>query len=155
MELVTLLIAFLALAFSIGGPLGHAWIRRREIQEERKEARLQWKRNFLLQTMQELIELRAELQYLQDKDIDTAERYSEIGVQDLLELQQRRETAYGKAFAYMLTIPDKEIRGHAGQVMEQVNNPNQNEKLEAINKAIIALGNLIQEANSQQELVIK
>ncbi len=151
----SLWIALLALSISALGPTFFALIKWSEVRGERHERRLQWRRDFLKTTLDELIELRASLQYLQDKDPEAADRYQEIPLPMLVQLRQEREVAYGKAFAHMLKIPKSRVRGNAGQVMDQVENWDQNEKLAAINQAIIALGDMLDEAMGDGERVSK
>jgi hypothetical protein len=82
------------------------------------------------------IRARAELQYLQGiKD-------HELGT-----FPREREKNYGEAYAAMLSINDEKIREVAPQVMLGEFRPheNKNEKLDAINAAILRLGEIIAE----------
>ncbi|MCL4250241.1 MAG: hypothetical protein KJ065_18980 [Anaerolineae bacterium] len=103
----------------------------RQTNTERKDARLQEQQMYLIETMRTLIRLRSRLQYLQDK-------------WEFKEEVREREEAYGEAYAIMLSIPDEDIRKVTEQVMKGQITENHNEKLEAINSAILRLGNLIE-----------
>lgn len=146
----SIFIALLALLVVILGPLGNAFLEQRRLGEERHETRLLWRRDFIHAKMMSLIELRAQLQYLQDK-LRGSYWESVFSVEELHELDRKRETAYAKAFGIMLTIPLAKIRGKAGQVMDPVQNWEQNEKIEAINEAIRELGNLLDKAMGETE----
>ncbi|MBN1680742.1 MAG: hypothetical protein JW966_10645 [Anaerolineae bacterium] len=134
---VSLFIAFVTLVMVVVIP----YLQDRQM---RKEQRRIWMRDFLHGKLNDLIKLRAKLQFLQNKGFvsDPSSLPDEKRAQ-ILQWEKEREVAYGKAFAIMLTIPRAKVRGKAGQVMDQVENWDKNKKLEAINAAISELGDLL------------
>jgi hypothetical protein len=148
LDIVTLFIAVLAIGVTIYLPYKRT---RDEIALKKMHyAQLNWRfrRNYLHHTVRRLVELRAQIQFLQDKDrhhkLDPLQPDEKL----LLEWERQREQAYGEAYAYMLTIPNAKVRGMAAQVLEQTTLEKKNE---AITTAIIELGNQIHEELIEHE----
>lgn len=131
----------LAVASFIGAILGAAltnYVTVRVANQQLKEARRKERLDQFANTLNVLLELRSELHALHQ---------ATFGDQGW----QAREKAYGKSGAIMLAFPDQQVRDSGSLVLKTISsdlpkidqNNEQQKKLDAINGAIIRVGELI------------
>jgi hypothetical protein len=129
-DTVAFIIAVASFIGVILGPVTTNLITARQAAAERRDAGRKERKECLTNSMQSLIRLRSQLQHLQGAA--SPER-------------NKREMAYGEAYAVMLCVNDTHIGDAARQVMVGQFTAQRNEKLDAIDSAIIRLGDLIDE----------
>jgi len=134
-------IAILALVVVVLTPVVAGVIDLRKSERERREKRYRERKSYYVEALKKLVELRGKLQAYQAAPDDEGAMID-------------REIAYGEAYATILSISDDRIRAFAAQVMHgerksirDPENPKKlipvNEKLDAINEAIILLGDVV------------
>ncbi|MBN1681009.1 MAG: hypothetical protein JW966_12035 [Anaerolineae bacterium] len=132
-----------ALTIAFAAFIGPYIVTSRQENRRRAEEQRIWHRDFIHAKMGTLVDLRAELQYLQTAPFKLLGPKRFGRKEKAEDMFQKCEVAYGKAFGIVQAFPDPEIRKHAEKIMLA---PPGDEKLQAINAALMAFGDLLDES---------